>query len=182
MIDNERQAVYKNDLTQSQLTQIANLLGREPRGLVSVEAFGVDGDPAVLRVEPLVGDKPFPTLFWLIHPVICYWLDRLEANGVIGELQAEVDRNLPMQEKMGDYHRWYISERWRSASSTLQEKISQLGYREALEQKGVGGLGNYGRIRCLHTWYGAHIVKPNPVGEWLDTHPYYQFSARSGVK
>jgi len=166
------------DLSEQQLARIAELLGRQPRGLLALESIDDQGEPAVLRVAPLVDSKPFPTLFWLIHPAICYWLDGLEANGVIGELQALVDSNNNLQQALEDYHHWYIAERWESASVAITTQIDKLGYKQALETKGVGGLGSYGRIRCLHTWYGAHLVKPNAVGAWLDGHPEYAFLAR----
>lgn len=167
------------NISASQLARVESLLGREPRGLLTIEIFDNDGEPAVLRVAPLVDNKPFPTLFWLVHPDICYWLDGLEAKGVISELQSEIDHSELIREAMDQYHRWYIKERWASADNELVEKIKNLGYESALNQKGVGGLGDYARVRCLHTWYGAHLVKANPVGDWLDKHSEYAFNGQS---
>ena len=168
-------AVQVGSLSDAQLIRIQELLGREPRGLLALEKSDEQGEPAVLRVAPLVDNKPFPTLFWLIHPGLCYWLDGLEAKGVISELQADVDRSFELQEQMADYHRWYIQERWNSATPDIVRAIDKLGFREALDKKGVGGLGSYTRVRCLHTWYGAHLVRSNPVGEWLDAHPEHAY-------
>lgn len=162
-------------ITAHQIARVKALLGREPRGLLAIEVFDRRSEPAVLRVAPLVDNKPFPTLFWLVHPEICYWLDGLEAKGVISELQAEVDRSEGFKAAMVDYHHWYIKERWASAEDELVDRIKELGYEPALNKKGVGGLGDYARVRCLHTWYGAHLVRPNPVGEWLDAHSEYAY-------
>jgi len=41
-------------------------------------------------------------------------------------------------------------------------------YYEVLQQRGIGGIADFGRIRCLHTWYAAHLVVPNTVGLLLD--------------
>ena len=31
----------------------------------------------------------------------------------------------------------------------------------ALDERGIGGISEPTRIRCLHTWYAAHLVTPN---------------------
>lgn len=157
-----------SELSTQEVARVATLLQRPARGLLAIECADKKGEPAVLRVAPLVDQKPFPTLFWLVHPDICYWLDGLEANGVIAQLQLVVDENVELQQELTHYHHWYIAERWRSATPELIDEIVVLGYRSALDAKGVGGLGDYTRIRCLHTWYGAHLVRSNPVGRWLD--------------
>jgi len=169
-------AVKTADISVEQLERIEKLLGRAPRGLLTIELFDQAGEPAVLRVAPLVESKPFPTLFWLIHPQINYWLDGLEASGVIAKLQAEINSGAVSVTEMARYHAWYVQERWQSASQCLQDEICRLGYREVLEQKGVGGLGDFSRVRCLHTWYGAHLISPNPVGNWLDSHEDFRFA------
>ena len=56
---------------------ITELLGREPRGLAAVQVRNAKGEPSVIRVESLVDQKPFPTLFWLIDKELNYWLDGL---------------------------------------------------------------------------------------------------------
>ena len=52
-----------------QHARIAQLLGREPRGLEEVAVAHPDGEPVVIRVASLVAEKPFPTLFWLVAPL-----------------------------------------------------------------------------------------------------------------
>ena len=70
---------------------ITELLGREPRGLAAVQVRNVKGEPSVIRVESLVDQKPFPTLFWLIYIERNYWLDGLEPAGNISGLQHQID-------------------------------------------------------------------------------------------
>ena len=41
---------------------------------------------------------------------------------------------------------------------------------EVLQARGVGGIADFTRIRCLHTWYAAHLVVPNTIGRLLDEH------------
>lgn len=162
-------------ISPQELERVEKLLGRRPRGLLDIALFDQKGEPAVLRVAPLVDGKPFPTLFWLVHPQLNYWLDGLEASGVIAKLQADIDAGTVSVTELAHYHHWYVEERWQSAPESLQAEICRLGYREVLEKKGVGGLGDFTRVRCLHTWYGAHLIKANPVGKWLDSHEEFRF-------
>jgi len=89
---------------ESELTRwlpyIEARLGRQPRGLRAIAAYNTAGKPAVIRVASVVERKPFPTLFWLIDPVLNLSLDRLEAKGEIARLQEQVEGSLEMQEAM----------------------------------------------------------------------------------
>ena len=38
----------------------------------------------------------------------------------------------------------------------------------ALDERGIGGISEPTRIRCLHTWYAAHLVTPNTIGQLVD--------------
>ena len=38
----------------------------------------------------------------------------------------------------------------------------------ALSKRGIGGISEPDRIRCFHTWYAAHMVVPNAVGDIVD--------------
>ena len=70
-------------ITPDTIAQVANLLGREPRGLEEIAVTRPDGQPAVIRVASLVDDKPFPTLFWLIVPELCERFEQVEARGPV---------------------------------------------------------------------------------------------------
>lgn len=148
---------------------IAQYLGREPRGLQAVVA-SYNGEPCVIRVASLVDDKPFPTLFWLVNPTVNYQIDRLEARGLIAELQAEIDANEELQASMRADHLAYIELRARYMEPATVLRIAELGFEKAFTEKGIGGIGDFSRIRCLHTWYGAHLVVPNAVGRLLQPH------------
>ena len=62
-------------LTTQQIGKVAVLLGRKPRGLEDIPVTQANGQPMVIRVASLVEEKPFPTLFWLIDPALCYRID-----------------------------------------------------------------------------------------------------------
>lgn len=147
---------------------VANLLGREPRGLLDVPVVNTVGDPVVIRVASLVDDKPFPTMFWLVDPTLCYRIDRLEAAGVIAQLQQLIDTDPGKRAAIAADHRAHIALRRGAMSPDIHQRLQALGYGDVLAGKGIGGIADFGRIRCLHTWYAAHLVEPNTIGALVD--------------
>jgi len=155
-------------ITAQVRNHVAELLGREPRGLEAIAAATDKGSPMVIRVASLVDDTPFPTLFWLVDPGLCYRIDRAEAGGLIKRLQRRIDADPELQRQMGEDHRAHIALRDSYISSGVQQQMEVLGFGEVLSHKGIGGIADFTRIRCLHTWYAAHLVVPNTVGALLD--------------
>ena len=156
------------ELTPELVQQVADLLGRQPRGLEDIPVSRPDGTPMVIRVASLVDDKPFPTLFWLIDRELCYRIDQAEAAGLIRELQGIIDKDPGLQERMREDNRAYIRLREGFISDATRHRLQQLGFGDVLPGKGIGGIADFTRIRCLHTWYAAHLVVPNTVGDMLD--------------
>lgn len=157
-------------ITAKVRAEVAELLGREPRGLEDVPVLDSRGAPSVIRVASLVDDKPFPTLFWLVDSDLCYRIDQLEAVGLIAELQAQIDADPELQAAMRRDHEKYMALRDSLIPETERKRIAELGYTDVYSQKGIGGIADFTRIRCLHTWYAAHLVEPNTVGMLLDPH------------
>jgi hypothetical protein len=154
--------------TRSQRQQVNALLGREARGLRSVAVAGEAGQPRVIEVASLVEDKPFPTLFWLVDPELSYRIDRLEADGLIAVLQSRIDGSDALRESMVEDHLAHIRLRNQLMPESERARLQALGFFESLQERGIGGIENFTRIRCLHTWYAAHLVVPNTVGRLLD--------------
>jgi uncharacterized protein len=136
--------------------------------LEAVAVAGDAGTPVVIRVSSLVDGKPFPTLFWLVDPELCYCIDQLEAGGLIMEFQRRIDADVELQQSMFADHRAYITLRESLMQPAVRSRLQKLGFDSALAERGIGGIANFTRIRCLHTWYGAHLVVPNTVGGMLD--------------
>jgi hypothetical protein len=157
-------------ITPAMEAQIAELLGREPRGLEEVAVSDSRGQPMVIRVASLVGDKPFPTMFWLIDKDLCYRIDRVEAGGLIQRLQKRIDADPELLESMAADHQAHIALRNGYISLPLKAQLDSLGFYAVLQARGIGGIADFSRIRCLHTWYGAHLVMPNTIGGLLDAH------------
>ncbi len=147
---------------------VSERLGREPRGFCDVSAFNADGMPAVIRVSSVVDGKPFPTLFWLVDAEISLKIDRLEAAGWIAKLQQTVGESGAIKAQMRSAHDAH--KRLRQAFLTESEItfLKSRGMMSALSDRGIGGIQEPDRIRCLHTWYAAHMVEPNCVGAAVD--------------
>ncbi len=148
--------------------QVADLLGRDPVGLQAIAVAAPDGRPVVIRVASLVGGKPFPTLFWLVDPELIYRIDQAEASGLIHRFQARLDADPELRARIVADHEAHIALRSSYLTQSCRDQIAEQGFSAAPERRGIGGIGNYRRIRCLHTWYAAHLVVPNTIGEMLD--------------
>ena len=154
--------------TDAERARVAELLGREPRGLRAVAVSDERGDPLVIRVASVVDGKPFPTLYWLLGEAICLRIDRLEATGCIAALQERVVASKSLQQAMRADHARHRQERDGFLSSEERAHLVAQGMLSALDARGIGGIAEPSRIRCLHTWYAAHLVNANAVGELID--------------
>ena len=159
---------HDTPVTTDQRARVAALLGREPRGLRAIPVADALGEPLVIRVASVVDEKPFPTLYWLVGAELCLRIDRLEAAGWIARLQDRVDASTTLQQAMQDDHARHREERLRFLSDAERQLLSEKGMQAALDERGIGGISEPARIRCLHTWYAAHLVTPNTIGRLVD--------------
>lgn len=155
-------------LAPETVARVTALLGREPRGFEEVMVEREAAEPVVIRVASLVDDRPFPTLFWLVDSVLCYRIDQLEAAGVIAQLQERIDADESLRSGMREDHRAHIALRRNYMLPSVRRRLRRLDYEAALAHRGIGGIADFTRIRCLHTWYAAHLVAPNTVGGLVD--------------
>ena len=155
-------------ITAEQHLLVAALLGREPRGLRAIPISDEQGAPQVIRVASVVDAKPFPTLYWLVCAELRLRIDRLEAAGWIARLQQWVDVSVALQRAMQDDHAQHREERSGFLSNSERQLLSEKGMQAALDERGIGGISDPTRIRCLHTWYAAHLVTPNTIGGLID--------------
>ncbi len=157
-------------LCDKTIAEVAKLIGREPRGLKSVEVFNDSGEPSVIRVSSLVDQKPFPTLFWLVDKSLVYKIDQFEAFGLINTLQQRVNLDASLREAMWRDNHNHIILRESYMTDAELTQLNAMGYLEMLRKRGIGGISNRSRVRCLHSWYAAHLVKGNTIGAMLDQH------------
>lgn len=157
-----------HDLDEQKRAVVEERLGRPPRGLRAIAVADASGQPMVIRVASLVDAKPFPTLYWLIDPQLCLRIDRDEAVGTIAALQAVVDADQGLRVAMREDHCRHIAHRESFLTADEREVLTSRGQWRALAERGIGGIADFSRIRCLHTWYAAHLVEPNTVGRLLE--------------
>ena len=119
-------------------------------------------------MSSVVDGKPFPTLFWLIDANISLKIDRLEAAGWIARLQRDVDISATLQKQMALAHEAHKRVRETFLSEAERTLLTDRGMMSALADRGIGGIKEPNRIRCLHTWYAAHRVEANCIGSAID--------------
>src|SRR5690349_17456021 len=94
------------------LAIVAEQLGREPRGVVSVAARCVCGRPTVVRTAPRLPDgTPFPTTFYLTCPPAIAAVSTLEAGGAMREMTARLADEPELADRYRAAHEDYLRRR-----------------------------------------------------------------------
>lgn len=143
-------------------------LGREPRGVMAVKRRCCRGYPQVIQVYPLLNGEPFPTLFWLTCPVLVERLSRLESQGYIKRLEARITEDGALREELYGDHRSYIAERWAALSEADRTWIKNRGLAETFRKRGIGGISDWNKVKCLHLHYAHHLARGSAIGHWLE--------------
>tara|TARA_R110002072_G_scaffold276051_1_gene437512 strand:- start:254378 stop:254902 length:525 start_codon:yes stop_codon:yes gene_type:complete len=160
----------KKNLSQDIVNSVTQLLGRSPKGLYDVCRYNIDNQPAVIKVLPLVDEKPFPTLYWLCCPLLKKEISHLEKNGLIKEIEQKVFiENNAMLENLKVDHQRYQDQR---VDLLKEEKIPYEhlddGMKEVIFKSGIAGIMDWNHIKCLHTHYAQHAADFNTIGQYLD--------------
>ncbi|TNE98802.1 MAG: DUF501 domain-containing protein [Deltaproteobacteria bacterium] len=156
-------------ISNEDLNTITQQLGREPEGVQEIPIRGKDGRPVVIRVRSMVRGKPFPNLFWLTDPILKKEIDKVEATGLIKNLENEILKaDDDFKNRLIQDHKNYIELRLKYMQEEEDLKDLRPEYLEALKTKGIGGLSDYSRVRCLHMHFAHYLVSGNSVGEWLE--------------
>ena len=135
---------------------VERLLGRPAQGRFRVVARDEDGEPVVIRNEPLLDDgTPMPTRYWLVGRRESIAVSRLETDGGVRRAEAEVDPTV-----LADAHRRYAAER---------DAAVPAGWSGPRPYGGVGGTRR--GVKCLHAHYAWHLAGgDDPVGRWVADH------------
>ncbi|MGB5324834.1 MAG: DUF501 domain-containing protein [Pseudomonadales bacterium] len=147
---------------------IEQFLGREPRGLAGIAVRDPWGEPLVVRVASLVDGKPFPTMFWLVAPALKLALDRLEASGTIALIQTQVLESRELLAQLRADHHAYAALRENLMPAASRADPERRRSLQGLGIRGIGGIADFSRIKCLHAFYAAHLVKSNAIGRLLE--------------
>ena len=135
------------------LEAVERQLGRHPRGVLEIAYRCPNGEPAVVKTAPRLPDgTPFPTLYYLTHPVLTAAASRLESDGVMREMTARLAGDPDLAEKYRRAHESYLLER---------DAIESLG-------TSFSGGGMPDRVKCLHVLMAHPLAKGkgvNPFGD-----------------
>jgi hypothetical protein len=141
--------------TSADLEQVEQQLGRPPRGVLAIAARTADGAPAVVATAPRLPDgTPFPTFYYLTHPVLVAAMSRLEAAGRMAELTEQVEQDEALADAYRAAHAAYLADR--DAVDAVREIA------------GVSAGGMPTRVKCLHALAGHALAAgpgTNPVGD-----------------
>ncbi len=144
---------------------IAAQLGRTARGLLRVERRCPYGYPQVILVYPLIEGKPFPTTFWLTCPFLAEEIDHLEEEGWIRRMETLLREDTRLNARLQRAHRAYIEERLNLLSVEDRRFLDDSGMSASLLDKGIGGIGDFNCIKCLHLHVAHALARENPIGE-----------------
>ena len=147
--------------TPADLEVLSRQLGRPVRDVVAIPARCVCGNPLVAATAPRLGNgTPFPTTFYLTHPVITSAVSRLEATGVMAEMNARLEADPELAASYRAAHEAYLAAR--------EEIGRQAGTGPVPEIDGVSAGGMPSRVKCLHVLVGQSLAMGpgvNPLGD-----------------
>lgn len=141
--------------TPEDIATVSEQLGREARGVVGIAARDSQGVPAVVATAPRLEDgTPFPTHYYLTHPIAVKAASRLEAEGKMVEYNELLANDELVAQQYRDAHHAYIADR---------DQIEDVP-----EVQGVSAGGMPTRVKCLHALIGHALAAGpgvNPIGD-----------------
>lgn len=143
------------------LDTLSRQLNRPVRDVVEIGARCVCGNPLVATTAPrLSSGIPFPTTYYLTHPVITSAVSRLEAAGLMNQMNEELGHNEELAKAYEQAHREYLA---------VRDAIGERSGTGAVpEIAGVSAGGMPTRVKCLHVLVGHSLAAGpgvNPLGD-----------------
>ncbi|MEE2521592.1 DUF501 domain-containing protein [Pseudarthrobacter sp. J75] len=147
--------------TPQDLDVLSRQLGRPVRDVVEIPARCVCGNPLVAATAPrLSNGTPFPTTFYLTHPVITAAVSRLEAGGTMNTMNGRLEGDEALAGQYRAAHEEYLKAR--------EEIGARSGIGPVPEIDGVSAGGMPTRVKCLHVLVGHSLAAGpgvNPLGD-----------------
>ena len=147
--------------SEADLDTLSRQLNRPVRDVVEIGARCVCGNPLVATTAPrLSSGIPFPTTYYLAHPVITSAVSRLEAAGLMNEMNDRLGEDAQLAQAYAAAHESYLANR---------DAIGQRSGTGAVpEIAGVSAGGMPTRVKCLHVLVGHSLAAGegvNPLGD-----------------
>ncbi len=155
-------------------------LGRPPRAVRRVAHRCPCGLPDVIETAPRLPDgTPFPTLYYLTCPRAVAAVSRLEAAGVMRQMQQRLADDPVLRRAYLAAHRDYLARRDEAARAAGVDPLPS-------GTPSAGGMPD--RVKCLHALVAHELAAPgaNPLGReaaaaaeaWWDAGPCVGSDAR----
>ena len=144
-------------------------LGREARNIVGIPIKCSAKFPQVIVTAPILekNNSILPTTLWLTCPELNYRIAQLEDRGQITKIKEKIDKNERLRKELMKAHQRYADYRLSLMSEYELERLKREneGQYRVIKESGVGGIMDFGGLKCLHTHYAHYLVKRhNPVG------------------
>jgi hypothetical protein len=147
--------------TQHDLDTLSRQLHRPVRDVVEIPARCVCGNPLVAATAPRLSNGiPFPTTYYLTHPILTAAASRLEAAGLMNEMTDRLGEDAELAAKYQEAHESYIA-----AREAIGERA---GTGPVPEIAGISAGGMPTRVKCLHVLIGHSLAAGpgvNPLGD-----------------
>ena len=133
-------------------TVVALQLGRPPRGLRQVAHRCPCGLPDVVETAPRLDDgTPFPTLYYLTCPRAVAAVSRLEASGVMRQMQQRLATDAALRAACLAAHQDYLTRRDEAARAAGVVPLPP-------GTQSAGGMPS--RVKCLHALAAHELAAP----------------------
>ena len=148
---------------------VTKQLGRKPIGALEVTTRDAQGDPVVIKVDPLAEGKPFPSMYWLTGPRVHKAIADVERTAWIKDLELRIiPESSEMLARLKADNERYRDMRWQLYQELHQDDQVQESFLKVIRESGIGGIQDFSRVRCLHMHYAFHLAHGGLVGELLD--------------
>ncbi len=141
--------------TAAELAEVAEQLGRVPRGVCGIVHHCPCGAPDAVQTAPRLPDgTPFPTTFYLTCPRLTGAISTLESAGVMADMTSRLASDPQLAAAYAAAHADYLRRR------------EELGPLPELAQISAGGMPT--RVKCLHVLVGHALAAGpgvNPLGD-----------------
>ena len=145
--------------TEIDIQVVSKQLGRPARDIVAIAARCVCGKPTVVQTAPRLADgTPFPTTYYMTHPGATAAFSRLEAAGLMADLQSRLAVDAELAQAYQAAHQSYLDDRAELMKSTG----------DVPEIEGISAGGMPTRVKCLHALAGHALAVGhgvNPIGD-----------------
>ncbi len=125
-----------------------------------------EGFPQVVFNFPTKDGKTwFPTIFWLTCPYLHYEVSKIENTGAIKKLEAEIARSPFLRKKLLEDQK--VCLHIRDAYFSFLRAYDPYG--EKFFKRGIGGVSNLLKIKCLHLHYAFFLAnRKGTIGELIN--------------